>query len=29
VLPGSHPTVDDRIAALQDQQSVLDQRKRP
>jgi len=29
VLPGSHPTVDDRIAALQDQQSALDQRSRP
>jgi heat shock protein HtpX len=29
VLPGSHPDTDDRIAALQERQSVLDQRKRP
>ena len=29
LLPGSHPDVDDRIAALQERQSAFDQRKRP
>ncbi|MDS0223159.1 M48 family metalloprotease [Haloarcula sp. S1AR25-5A] len=29
LLPGSHPNVDDRIAALQERQSVLDERNRP